>query len=534
MRLLSKTSAAFAVFLSLAAPVQGQENSSAYDFEYIRDASPWLGSRNAAGLSAMTLKRATIAELNFTKDNGGFIDNAGSEDCFKAGAMTESYLKISESVAFYGKLSYSYFKGQDMGGSILMDPAYNPVNFYESDLSTTGIKNRELYHLIGGISYSFKSSGWAIGAKFDYESGDQAKLKDPRFLNVWMDLGASGGFRYDNGKNFSIGMNLEYRRTMESLLGKIYGVSGKQYFNLIDYGGFYGNRELFDGTDSMVSSGNTCPMFNSFIGASVQIESGKSVKIFHELTYLKRSGYYGNKGSSKIMFTEHGGNIFKYKGELRAGNDAVRHHAGICFSYQTLANFKNVYRLNTQVGANTVVEYLSQNEVLDRSDINAGVHYTAFIDVENYRPKWEVGAKADFDSRQSLATIYPYYRSTSSSNLAAEIYGKRNIVSGKNMFTLYAAGAYMTGFGIPKDDGILASSSSDAPKSFDVYLYKEFEYRTAQRAGAELTFRYTRLFSHMVGAFIQLSDRYTTLLAEPEYMSNGHRNTFNLTIGCTF
>ena len=177
---------------------------------------------------------------------------------------------------------------------------------------------------------------------------------------------------------------------------------------------------------------------------------------------------------------------------------------------------------------------MSQNEVLDRSDINAGVHYTAFIDVENYRPKWEVGAKADFDSRQSLATIYPYYRSTSSSNLAAEIYGKRNIVSGKNMFTLYAAGAYMTGFGIPKDDGILASSSSDAPKSFDVYLYKEFEYRTAQRAGAELTFRYTRLFSHKVGAFIQLSDRYTTLLADPEYMSNGHRNTFNLTIGCTF
>ena len=100
MRLLSKTSAAFAVFLSLAVAAQGQENSSMRDFEYIRESTPWLSSRNAAGLSAMTLKRATIAELDFTKSNGGIVDNAGSEDCFKAGAMTESYLKISESVAF--------------------------------------------------------------------------------------------------------------------------------------------------------------------------------------------------------------------------------------------------------------------------------------------------------------------------------------------------------------------------------------------------------------------------------------------------
>ena len=110
MRLLSKTSAAIAVFLGLTTSLQAQESSSARDFGYIRECTPWLSSRNAAGLSAMTLKRASIAELGFTTENGGIIDNAGSEDCFKAGAMTESYLKISESVAFYGKLSYSYFK----------------------------------------------------------------------------------------------------------------------------------------------------------------------------------------------------------------------------------------------------------------------------------------------------------------------------------------------------------------------------------------------------------------------------------------
>ena len=196
MRLLSKKTATIAILLSLAASSGAQEGRSVRDFDYIRASAPWLSSRNAAGLSAMTLDRATIAEGNFKKENGGITDNAGSENCFQAGAATESYLKISDRIAFYGKLSYSYFQGKDMGGSVLMDPAYNPVNFYEGDLNTKGVKNRELYHLIGGMSYSFRDSGWSLGAKIDYESGDQAKLKDPRFLNVWMDLGASAGFRF--------------------------------------------------------------------------------------------------------------------------------------------------------------------------------------------------------------------------------------------------------------------------------------------------------------------------------------------------
>ena len=129
-------------------------------------------------------------------------------------------------VAFYGKLSYSYNSGKDMGGSILMDPSYNPINFYESVDTTGGVKNKEVYHLIGGLSYALKDSRWAIGAKIDYQTGDQAKLKDPRYLNVWMDLGTSVGTRFAASEGFSVGLNLEYRRTLETTSSKVYGVSG--------------------------------------------------------------------------------------------------------------------------------------------------------------------------------------------------------------------------------------------------------------------------------------------------------------------
>lgn len=534
MRLLSKISAACIFLLGMGLNAHGQEGRSMRDFEYIRLSAPWLSSSNAAGLAAMPVDRASIAEGALTKDNGGLKDDASSEDSFGAGIQTESYLRINARLTFYGKLSYTYDSGKNMGGSILMDPTYNPINFYESVDTTGGVKNKELYHLLGGISYALKDSRWTIGAKIDYESGDQAKLKDPRFLNVWMDLGTSIGTRFAASEGFSVGLNLEYRRTLETTSSKTYGISGKQYYSFVDYGGYIGSREILDGEYSMMSIGNSRPMLNNFMGGSLQIEFGRKIKIFNELTYLLRTGYYGSRGSSSITYTEHAGNVIRYKGRLIAGNLKNKHHVGLDLSYETLINNENVFRMSTEVGENTVVEYISQNEVLDRSDISAVISYTGYLDVENFRPRWEYGVNAAFSSRQSLATIYPYYRSSGHSSISADIYGKRNFLSGKNLFTVGLGLDFMTGFGVPKEDGFLANSSSEAPKSFDNYLYRDFEFKTASRAGGYANVRYTRLISDNIGVYAQISERYTSLLQAAEYLSNGHRNTLAITIGCTF
>lgn len=534
MRLLSKISAACTMLLGLTASANGQEARSMHDFGFIQATSPWITSRNAAGLTALPVERTAKAEGSFSKNDGGLIDNAGSENNFQAEISTESYLRISERTVFYGKLSYSYDRGRNMGGSILMDPSYNPINFYENADTTRGVKAKELYHLIGGISYRFKDNRWSLGAKIEYESGDQAKLKDPRFFNVWMDLGASAGLRFVASDKISFGASVEYRRTLETVRGKLYGTSGKQYFTLIDYGGFYGKRELFDGSYGMISPSSNRPMFNHFIGGSLQLEAGRKTKVFNELTYLRRSGYFGNKGATSILFTEHGGNIIEYNGVLTTGNGSNLHRIGLDLRYEGIINNENVYRMSTQVGEYTEVEYLSQNEILDRSDIHANISYTGYMGIENFRARWEYGANASFNSRQSLSTIYPYYRNSSYSNAAAGIYGKRNILSRKNLFTITAGADFMTGFGTPKEDGILASSSSEAPRSHDMYLYRDFEFQTASRIGAGLAFRYTRLFSAKIAAYVELSDTFTSLIQSPEYLDNGHRNILTITIGCTF
>ncbi len=521
------------IVLGLANTASGQERRSMRDFDFIRSTSPWMSSRNAAGLGSMPVERIAVAEGSFEKDNGGLIDNADSEDSFKAGAMTESYLKISDRLAFHGKLSYSFFRGKDMGGSILMNPSYNPINFYESVDTTRGVKNREMYHLEGGLAYSVGKK-WSIGVNVDYESGDQAKLKDPRFLNTWMDLGLSAGTRFAASEGFSVGLSLEYERSLESLKSNTFGTTDKKYYTFTDYGGFYGTRELLDNNNGMVSIGNTNPMFNTFYGASVQIETGRDTKTFHELTYLMRSGYFGNPGSSKIMYTEHTGNILEYKGTAIIRKRSNIHRIGLDLRYEGLLNYENVYRFNTEDGEQSTIEYISQNEVLDRTDLSASLSYTGYLGIKDFRPEWEYGAKASVFNTASLTTIYPFYRSSSSTAVDAELYGRKNMLTGKNLFSVMAEAVFHTGFGNPKTDGILASSSSDAPRSFDLYLYRDFEYKTATHAGVGLIFRYTRLFSDRIGGYVQLSDKFRSMLKEPDYLNCRLRNTLTLTIGCTF
>lgn len=533
MKLLYQTFTVLIALLVLTHPMSGQEVIQ-YDHNFISATSPWLYSSNAAGLGTMPVSRFGYVEARFGKQNGGLCGINDSADSFDAGVQTESFIKISDKVHLYGNLEYNYFKGKNMGGPILMDPSYNPINFYEDADTTVGIRNKEIYHLIGGISYNLNDK-WSIGGKINYESADRTKMKDPRFLTVWMDLGVSAGFRYAPTDAFSLGLNLAYRRTLEQVDGEIIGLTDEKYFTFIDLGGFYGSRELFDGSNGYVPVSETRPMFNSFYGGALQIEAGKDTKIFNEISFMRRDGYYGKRSSTTVVYTEHSSNIIGYHGILLTGNKANRHRVGLDFTYEGLNNTENIYRMNSEVGEYTVVEYFGQNEVLKRTDIHASLFYTGYLGITDFRPVWEFGASADFNRRSSLTTIYPFYRNSSLSAINANLYGIRSLfVQQKNLLTLGVQGNFAMGFGDPKMDGTLASSSSAAPRSADTYLNKDFEYKTAMQAGGCVTVRYTRFFKKNIAFYVEAKDRFDHLLKKAEYLPGNYRNILEVKVGCTF
>ena len=537
---MKRTATAFlALLLSSGACLlaQNPREGGAYDYNYIVCNSPWLTSSNAAGLTVNPAGKIAVAELSFGKRDGGLKGNEESPNSFEYGVQAESYYRLSDKIAFWGSLGYSGFRGQNMGGSILVNPDYNPVNFYESDPANKGIVTRENYSVNGGISYSF-SPRWSIGAKVNYDAGNSTKRKDPRYRSTLMDMTLSLGGRFAPCEMFEVGLDFIYRKTTENILGKLYADTSIKYYTLVDYGGYWGKYELFEGDLGYVSLTNRRPMLNNFYGGAAQLvfNWGK-VRFFNELKYLYRTGYYGNKSESSVVFSSHNAHCIAYSGNLNiTGENASRHIVGLGFDMERLKNFENSYKYETPSGESTIVKYLGENQRLQRTLLHAQLSYTGYWGIEGNLPRWEGGAVADYNLKKTYATFYPDSRRQNISTVSAEAFARCNFtVGGSNILSGGVSIEGLGGWGVKNLDERTGSSTSATPKTSEEYLNIDFENRTLARLGEGLCFKYTRLFpSKGISAYILLKDTFIHSVKNVEYMSGKYRNFAEIRIGCTF
>ncbi len=520
----------------LCACAFAQPQRSLYDYDYISDTNPWLTSVNASGLGSLAPNRVSFVEATYNKENGGIIPSYGSDNSFQAGVSTESFVRLSDKLAFRGRLAYQYFKGQNMGGQMLMDPTYNPVNFAEADPGRAGTKQRELYDVSGGMSYAI-GSRWAIGADFTYQSGYQAKRRDARAYSNYMDLSLSLGAKVDVAEWFRLGFNAQYRRTNEMLSVTTYGTTDIQYYFLVDVGNYFGSSETL-GNRSNAVAGSSRPMSNDFLGASLQLDFGKEdgIRFFNELTYLNRSGYYGQKTNSEnyIGYHNFSGDVLSYSGSLFINGTDSQHKIAVDAEYETMSGYQNIYLLSRPDGGGTIVNYYGESNVLSSSNVSAGLAYTGYFGVKSYRPKWEVGAEVKLDAYDAVSAQYPFYRESDYHNVNAGVSAKRNFFSGKNIYKVGLDLNAMSGNGTAYKDGEYVASSSIAPTVKNEYLMKDFEFNTLSRVGAGLSIRYTRVFSKALSAYVELSDSCTKLVSAPSHLSGSYRNVALVTIGCSF
>ena len=217
------TSRPFLVVLCLlttALSAAGQRAGSVRDFRFTVDTHPFLTLSNPALLDRFD-GQVSLVQSHFRKENGGWLSPTESPDSWDAGASAQSYRRIGRSITFFGSLGWQHFTGKDMGGQILLDYTYNPVNFLESSDDTKGTKKRERYALAGAMSYRL-SPRWAIGVQLNYTSADQTKTKDPRFSNIWMDLDLKAGASLKASDRWVLGLAFLFRNTLEQVKGGIY------------------------------------------------------------------------------------------------------------------------------------------------------------------------------------------------------------------------------------------------------------------------------------------------------------------------
>lgn len=520
------------LFVVLTASAAWGQNAPK-EFYFFEKTNPYLSFGNAAAMTLLPEGKISIADLSFNKEDGGCIGVKDSDNSWNAGANTESYIKLSDKISFHGLLAYDYFNGNNMGGPILLDPSYNFINFYEKLETTTGTKAKETYHITGDMSYSF-SEKWSLGLGFNYEVIDRSKHKDPRTLNTWMDMDVTAGAFFKCSESLSLGLSLQYRSTLERLKTNIYGTTDQTYYTLVDYGACFGNVEMLAGDEGYLSVSNARPMRNSFYGGSIQLIAGKKTKLYNEISFLKRGGSFGSPGETNVIFCEASGYDVSYKGTLMIPRGSNLHTVGLSAVFESLSNNENVYKKSYEQGKSLVVNYYGQNNVLTQTSASAVLSYSYAAGVENTRPKTETGISISGDYLTQRASLYPFYRDHNVITADADAFFLKNLFAGKSIFTIQADALFHMGFGTPKSDGKFASTTSSAPYSADVYLNRQFEYDTAMRAGAGLSFKYTRLFSEKFAVFVSLSDRFNMLLKEPQHLLGRTRNAAVIAVGCNF
>lgn len=521
------------ILIFILVPAMAQRTDTAFkDYNLLKNTTVWAASNNENGLQFLPIKKISLVQLKATKATGGFKNYYESSGAFNMGAYTESITRLSKKTILQGSVQYDNFRGKEMQGSALINPYTHPLGFEENADTTFGTKKLETYSLRGTISSSL-SKKFFLGGHLSYNVGDYAKLKDLRHVNRLLDLNTGSSVLYKVSNKVEFGLSYNYKRRIESLHFEVDGNTDKQYLVFINYGNFYGRTELF-GENGLTDDQR--PFVNNTHEVSMQLVTRLSPKInlLTELQGSIRAGYYGKKGTTAIMFTQHTANAFVYKGLLNYQNNKNLHVLKWQGNYETLTNMENVYRRETGTGGNTIIAYYGQNEVFSQQLLTLSAKYSGFFKMANYLPVWTLDVNGDFFNRIQTATIFPYYRDQDFTNYAVQALVGRNTMMANALIHIEIGLKYTSGNGTLKYDGfyIPPSLSQKAPTSRDRYLNQEFEYFTKPQVTILPSIGWHKKMDNNGVGFIKFSAALTKAM-QVVYLKPG-RSIFEITIGCSF
>ncbi|MDR1883384.1 MAG: hypothetical protein LBR26_11485 [Prevotella sp.] len=514
--------------------VAQSEKTGWESYEYVHESNTWLHSDNAAGLYSFTINSLSYAEIYFNKKDGRLINYFQSDDNLEYGGEVKSLYRLNPKTVFYGNVKYSRFEGKNMGGSAFIDPYKNPFDIVEYADSTCGKKALDTYHLTGAFSIEL-SRGLNVGAKLDYKASNYAKFRDLRHENKELDMTFSLGTVYRRSSFWEAGVNYIYRRRLEEIRFQSYGNKDRQFNSLISFGAFYGHQERFNRGDSYTDPDVQKPLFEEYQGASLQLNltPGPQILFFNELSLKRRDGFFGKRGTSSIVYTEHDSNITEYRGNLSLLNKKDRHTFSFNASRESLYNYENSYQPSTSPNGTSVINYSGQVQVLRKTVRKLGGKYTAYLGIQDHLPVWVLSANAESNNMKQTVSLYPDYRKQDINQWKAGISAGRNIIRSLNQYSLALELCYISGGGNEKMDGTHDSSQGQVNSaSLDRYIYREFEYLTTERIRGNIGFRYSRLFRDRMKGYAQLNYALTKAFST-EYIGKTF-NELSLSVGVGF
>ena len=513
-----------------------------YRIDYIQGSLPWLSTDNPAALTTLNIPHVSEGRVGLTSENGGFHDFRQPQSALTLAADVESYYRIMPRMVGYGRMAYQNSSLHHVAGSAFMDSQHMPFDIVEDSLTNEGNAHRDVYNIIGGLSYSLHPH-LAIGAQLDFKAANYAKYKDLRHKNTLTDINVKAGL-FIPTTFISIGANAYYRRTIEGVTFSIYGSEDKIYRSLIDYGILTGEIETF-GEQGYTEKGEEHPLVSEQKGFSVQMGMATADSCLtwtNEFAYRSREGYYGRDSEYDIVYSRHDGNIYKASSILALHEHANIHQLRFSLGIENLRNLASTYRTiqDTQTTAH-YYEYYTPVKTANKVWADYTIGYNGYLSVNGNVPRWQLSAAYGHSQREQTIYYYPYSRHQllSANTLSATVL--RNISIHEGTLGIKGSLAYRWGNGDIYDDLTLATPSDKQrePDTMTEYQLRDYHSFTAPQYTAGIALRYSHPFSPQpsacLEAYIEVSAAVSHVNGSAaDSFTGNERRCFSITLGSHF
>ncbi len=510
------------IFAQLPGVLMAESVNGQYSF--IVSGSPWLTSTSPTGLLKFKGEKFSFAEASYRYENGGVMNYFGATSVSDFLAESRSIYRLSDRVVLSGGISYNNFSGEDMSGSVWINPYTRPFDILDFNGDNAGRKKLEMYEIDGAIAYSL-TDNFSFGAGVLFQSANYAKMKDLRYKTSYSDLDVTLALGYSLLKKFDLALSYTFSQEVEGILFSTYGTGDKIYNELVSFGGFWGISSTYSEISHNIVKKTRQPYIDLShklsVGASAQLLS--NLLLYVEGGYFLSSGSYGLDTPTSVVHTVNENSGYNLGATLLYTGSRSRHNLQGSYNSFNMINYQNIWSEVSVSGGFSEVIYGTPREVGDNTQSTLNISYRGDFKVDELGSKWQSEANFTRYSRSTVAQQYPFYRLTKLTSTNLALSGRYNLDMGLS----FALGAsYNYGGSTKYYDGtyVTPSSQMTEPRTSDEMLEREWNYLTSSRFALSPTIGYSLSIIYM-----ELNYTYDKYIHADE-----KRHTVGFSIGCNF
>lgn len=512
-------------FTGIFFPTQAQTNQAQklyYNMDRLKLDNPWSISQNASGLLFRQAEDYSNTELGYKYDEGKFRNVSAPTSQGGFHLSTESFRHLKKTY-FYGKFNLEYTHRQNKTWSSSLYPDHS---IYVMADSVPGRQTLELYHLSGGIAHPI-GKHFAIGGSLDFAVASNAKKRDPRNNNTYMDFQIYPGVMY-RSKHFNAGLNFMYQKITEDVNIKLFG-SDKTHT-------IYNFESLWFYTTTMLSfeGSNTNRSYKEdIVGGAAQIEWH-----WNNLRFLNQfSGSHSKQETFGLdQLNDRTGEMeivdYQYKGALNLDGSMCHHYLRLAYGYNDRMGFDNIQNKETVNGTSMYVQYGKKNKS-EREIMQGEISYALYKDRSPYNSAWNALVGVKGSKTNSYYRLFPVRYEQEIKDIEGYMAFNKNFLFEKGMLDCGLNMAYAKG------SGTMLEHDEKLP-DVDKYLqckdqlFEEYEYLTSDRFNGGLDIRYTRFLNTTKGMALYADLKGSWSRSLSGYFDGKNRAGFMATVGLSF